>query len=116
MQGQSVELAEACRSLARTTMKSASIDLIETVGDKFESCALLYERRVIAAGQAFELLVTTVNYINEVLAHGEVIADVQWFDATLEALLELVAPSRAFGPAAIKFRSQTFEILRNANN
>lgn len=116
MQGQSVELAEACRSLARATMQSASIDLIETVAATFESCALTYERRVIAAGQAFELLVSTVNFITEVLAHREVGADVRWFDATLDALLELVAPSRAFGSAAIEFRSKALEILHSAQN
>lgn len=107
-------LTDACRHLARTTTGSASADLVETVAASFEECARCYERKIAAAGQTDDVLVASVNYINEVLAWNEVGSDVRWFDATLEAVLEIIIPSRASGPAAIRFRSMALSMLANS--
>jgi hypothetical protein len=104
-------LHKACRDLAKTTTRSASVDLIETIGEAFENSARLYEKRVADAGHSVDVLAATVNFINEVLAHHEVGTDVKWFDTSLDALLELIAPSRRIGPAATRFRALASSIL-----
>lgn len=106
-------LSQACRELAAKTMLSASADVVETVGKAFEDCARTYERRMINAGQTLDALVVVVEFISEALAHTEVSTDVRWFDATLDALLEVIAPSRVAGPASAKFRAAAAVALRD---
>lgn len=100
-------LLKACKKAASTALKinggAASADVVETVGQRFAACAKLYAGRVRAAGLDDSAIVLAVHYVADVLVHGEVGSDVRWFDASLDAVLELAAPSRLRTQEAERF-------------
>jgi hypothetical protein len=100
-------LTSACRNAAATTLRvnggAASPDVVETVGEGFAACARGYATRVHSAGLDDSVLVDAVHFVADVLAHGEVGSDVRWFDASLDAVLELAAPTRRRSPEAQRF-------------
>lgn len=100
-------LIEACAKAAKIALRVnggwASSDVVETVANSFAGCARTYSNRLHEYGLEDCVLVDAVHFVADVLVHGEVGTDVRWFDASLDAVLELAAPSRARTPEAERF-------------
>lgn len=100
-------LMDACTKTASIALRvhggSDSSDVVETVASSFAECARTYANRVHDAGLEDRTLVDVVHFVADLLTHGEVGTDVRWFDASLDALLELAAPSRRRTPDAQRF-------------
>lgn len=103
------DLLDACTKAAETALRvyggSNSSDVVQTVAERFAACARTYANRAHEAGHDESLVIDAVHFVADVLVHGEVGADVKWFDASLDAVLELAAPTRARSPAAKRFIS-----------
>lgn len=88
------DLMSACHALARVTLgRTNSHDVIETVAEDYFVCALTFRRR-FSSGSDLSLLPNAVWFIAESLGHHEVGRNVQWFDATLDGIVELLLPTR----------------------
>lgn len=100
-------LLDACTKAASIALRvhggSDSSDVVETVASSFADCARTYANRLHEAGLDDRVLVDAVHFVADLLTHGEVGTDVRWFDASLDALLELAAPSHRRTPGAQRF-------------
>lgn len=102
-------LVSACTKAAATALRvnggAESVDVVETVAAQFAACARSYASRLHSVGLDDSVLVDAVHFVADLLVHGEVGANVGWFDASLDAVLELAAPSRARTTDAQRFIS-----------
>ena len=109
-------LVEACAKAAKIALRvnggSASSDVVETVANSFADCARTYSNRLHECGLEDSVLVDAVHFVADLLVHGEVGTDVRWFDASLDAVLEMAAPSRARTPDAERFIAVVVRQLR----
>ena len=111
------QLIGACKKAAATALRvnggAASSDIVLYAEKGFADCARTYANRLHEGGLDDLVLVDAVHYVADVLVHGEVGTDVLWFDASLDALLELAAPSRALTPEAQRFIEAVTRKLQN---
>lgn len=92
-----------CHQMARKTLGSESTDILETVGERFCSCALEFVKRAVWMKQDPDTVLDALHYAEAVLAHGMVGGSVEWLRATLDALLEPIMPSREVTPDALPY-------------
>lgn len=102
-----VPLSTACIKAAATALSvngaAASPDVIETVGERFAECARCYSPRLKLAGLDDSVLVSAVHFVADMLTPDEAGSGEQWFEASLDAVLELAAPSAQLTPEAWQF-------------
>lgn len=94
------------------TNASLSNDVQETIAEDYFACAKTYERRFVNAEEAnFEMLISVVWFIADSLVHREVARDVRWFDASLDAIIELLVPTRRVTARGTQLRKQARDVL-----
>jgi len=109
-------LREACLQIAKVTLKSPSTDVLETIAEEYFACAKTFERRFEDTnGPSIDVLINAVWFIAESLAHGEVARDIFWFDASVDALIELLVPTRMATARGQQLRKQAEDALRMLN-
>lgn len=111
------KLREACFQVAKVTMKTLSNDVLETIAEDYFACAETFKRRFeFTDGPDVEILINAVWFIAESLAHSEVARDIPWFDASLDAIIELLVPTRGLTVHGELLRKQAQAALRLPNS
>lgn len=99
-------LLQACKRLAERASPSRSSDVLETIAHAFFECSQGFVKRMNWLGADPGAVVDAVAYVEAVLATPQVGHDTKWLEATLDALLEPLAPSREMQPGAMGFLSR----------
>jgi hypothetical protein len=99
-------LLRACKRLAQRASPSQSNDILETSAHRFFVCAQGFVKRMNWLGADPNAVVEAVEYAEAVLATPQVGSDTRWLEATLDALLEPLAPCRDIPPRAVRFLSR----------
>jgi hypothetical protein len=106
-------LNDACRRVAEQvlwTSVGTSADLVETLASKFQEIAELNDEFIVGQNEDLNIITKAVGYMADVHAVPMTTTVVmQWFDATLNCLVEVAVPNSVVTRTSLTF----FDDLRH---
>jgi len=99
-------LNSACHQLAEQilrTSKGVSLDIVETLAEKFQKEALYHVDFIIGQEHDPNLLTKAIYYLIEAHAIPPMGTDVVWFQHMLTCLVELAIPNSGLTPNGAEF-------------